>query len=441
MENSRKWYELDNAAKIVPSTTQGTDTRVFRISVELTEEVDGATLQRAVDRTLLEFPYFNSILKRGMFWYYLEASELRPVVEQEHLPACCAIYAEGRRNLLYRVLFYRRRISLEMFHVLTDGTGAFEFLKVILTNYLKLRHDISDEAVGPMNISSSQEKESDAFDQYYEKKRGRAEAAKTAPKRAYHLHGYRDENLRVHLIEGTVSTRAFIGYCHKLGATVAEVTTALYMESMIREMTTREKDLPIVLSVPVNLRNYFASSTTRNFFGVINVVFYPKDYDGTLGSIIQKVRESFESQLKEDQVSLTMNSYSSLEKNLAVKVVPLPIKNFVIRRANAMVQRGITGTVSNVGKVTMPQVLCPYIDRFVCFMAAPDAQICLSSFQDKMCFGIASAFEEHPVLMHFFRALSDEGMEVELSSNDYDAPVHRSSAVERVSRMIREGGK
>ena len=35
-----KWYQLDNAAKIVPSTTGGSDTRVFRITCELMEEVD-----------------------------------------------------------------------------------------------------------------------------------------------------------------------------------------------------------------------------------------------------------------------------------------------------------------------------------------------------------------------------------------------------------------
>ena len=42
-----KWYQLDNAAKIVPSTTGGADTRVFRITCELKEDVDPDTLQSA----------------------------------------------------------------------------------------------------------------------------------------------------------------------------------------------------------------------------------------------------------------------------------------------------------------------------------------------------------------------------------------------------------
>ena len=39
MAKNDRWYELDNAAKIIPSTTVGADTRVFRICCELREEV------------------------------------------------------------------------------------------------------------------------------------------------------------------------------------------------------------------------------------------------------------------------------------------------------------------------------------------------------------------------------------------------------------------
>ena len=152
--------------------------------------------------------------------------------------------------------------------------------------------------------------------------------------------------------------------------------------------------LPIVLSIPVNLRNYFHSDTARNFFGVINVAFYPEQYDGTLESILKVVQASFKRQLTQDQVSLSMHDYARLEHNIAIKVVPLLIKNLVISAINAKTQRGITGTISNVGKVTVPKEMEPYINKFSCFMAAPDIQISVCSFNGKMCFGIGSAFEE-----------------------------------------------
>ena len=124
-----KWYQLDNAAKIVPSTAGGSDTRVFRITCELNEEVDPEALQSAVTAAARDFPHFSSVLKKGLFWYYLDQSDLDVEVTKDDRPALDTIYWEGRRNLLYRVNYHGRRINLEMYHVLTDGTGAFEFLK------------------------------------------------------------------------------------------------------------------------------------------------------------------------------------------------------------------------------------------------------------------------------------------------------------------------
>ena len=59
MAKNDRWYELDNAAKIIPSTTVGADTRVFRICCELREDVDEDSLQRALDKTIRDFPYIK----------------------------------------------------------------------------------------------------------------------------------------------------------------------------------------------------------------------------------------------------------------------------------------------------------------------------------------------------------------------------------------------
>lgn len=424
MSESRKWYQLDNAAKIVPPTVKGSDTRVFRLTCELYEEVDPGVLQKSLDQAIQEFPLFRCVLKKGLFWYYLEETNLHGTVQPDTEPACLAIYREGRRNLLYRVSYFHRRINLEMFHVLADGTGAFQFLKAILVNYLKIKHGIAQVTEEGSDRASSDQKESDAFSKYYRRERGKTDESLIAPKKAYHLRGERDENMQMHLIEGVVSTRAFLAQAKKYGTTVAVFTTALYMQAMMREMSLRDRKLPIVLSIPVNLRNYFPSETARNFFGVINVSFYPEDdYDGTLESIIREVNASFKRQLRPDQVGLTMNSYAALEHNIAVKVVPLFVKDFAISFANDLMQRGITGTVSNVGRIVMPPEVASYIHHFAAFMAAPDAQITVTSYGDQLCFGVGTAFSTHPVFMNFFREIVDLGIEVEIATNDYDAAV------------------
>ena len=98
-----KWSRLDNAAKIFPPISHGANTGVFRLSCELTEPADPALLQQALDETLLRYPYLKMVLRRGVFWHYLEQTNLRPLVEPEHEPPCAApdtpLPAPGKRPL------------------------------------------------------------------------------------------------------------------------------------------------------------------------------------------------------------------------------------------------------------------------------------------------------------------------------------------------------
>ena len=66
------WQRLDNAAKIFPSNSTKSDTKVFRFCCELTEPVDPVLLQPALEATLESFPLYRAVLKRGLFWYYFE---------------------------------------------------------------------------------------------------------------------------------------------------------------------------------------------------------------------------------------------------------------------------------------------------------------------------------------------------------------------------------
>lgn len=48
--------------------------------------------------------------------------------------------AEQNRNYLFRVTYYKSRINLEVFHVLTDGMGGINFLRELTYQYLRLVH-------------------------------------------------------------------------------------------------------------------------------------------------------------------------------------------------------------------------------------------------------------------------------------------------------------
>lgn len=418
----KNWYKLDNAAKIVPSTARGANTRVFRLTCELKEKVEKDMLQIALDETIDEFPFFNCVLHRGLFWYYLEDSDLRPVVELEHTPACMPLYIPGHKNLLYRVNYFDKRINLEMFHVLADGTGAFMFFKTLIIRYLQLKHSLSED-IKPVDEFSVEEKNVDAFIDNYSKQKGLKQLKEMSAVKAYQVSGELDENLLPHLLEGTVSSSKFLELAHQHNTTVGVLCVAIYIKAAILSMNRGQKKRHVVVSVPVNLRQFYHSGTARNFFGVINIDYDPANYDGNLNTIIEPVDKAFKEKLSAENIEKTMNSYSALEHNLAVKVVPLPIKDFTIGRFDAAAKKGVTTSMSNIGRIKMPKEVEKYIDRFSAFMTAASQQVTVCSFGDKMTFGEASPFKTHRVMLNFFRCLSEQGIEVELGSNDYDEEV------------------
>ena len=417
-----KWYQLDNVAKIVPSTARGGYTRVFRIACELNEDVDPKILQEALDMSITGFSHFNCILRRGFFWYYLDARDLHPVVMPDHLNPCSPVYFPGRKNLLYRINYFRNRINLEMFHVLADGTGAFVFFKTIVANYLSIKHNLGITC-DSIESSSAADRTADAFKQFYTHQKGLNQLKEMSFAKAYQLKGDPDEDLMPHVIEGTISASRFVEEAHKQNTSVGILTTAIYIAAVIDEMSLRDRKLPVILSVPVNLRTFFPSDTTRNFFGVINISYQPEESGIDLAKITQTVKESFEHHLSMDQITQTMNSYSALEHNIAIQVAPLMLKDLGINKLNLLAKSGVTGTMSNLGRINMPDAAVPYIKQFSGFMTSPNEQVCVMTFGDNMTFGEVTSNNTHEIMLHFFRRLVAMGIPVEIATNDYNASV------------------
>ena len=137
---ARAWTRLDNAAKIFPPSNMGTNTSVFRFSCTLKEMVQPELLQQALDKAVEKFPAYLVVMKSGAFWYYFEETGQKPKVVPETRAVCGPLWEEGSRELLFEVSWFKERINLEMFHALTDGTGAVAFLKTIVYYYLLAAH-------------------------------------------------------------------------------------------------------------------------------------------------------------------------------------------------------------------------------------------------------------------------------------------------------------
>ena len=137
-----KWDKLDNTALLFPVIANESMTSVYRVSVTLTETIIPEKLQEALERVLPLFDVFHARMRRGAFWYYFETNNRpAPRVRPESTYPCQYIPPYQNNGYLFRVTYYENRVNLEVFHVLTDGMGAVNFLRELIYQYLRLTHE------------------------------------------------------------------------------------------------------------------------------------------------------------------------------------------------------------------------------------------------------------------------------------------------------------
>lgn len=412
MKGQKYWNKLDNAAKIFPPSTDKYDAKVFRFACELYEDIDKDILQEALDKTVLEFPSFCVVMKRGAFWYYLEESLIKPVVKEEYKRPCGPIYDKNVKKLLFEVTYFKKRINLEVYHALSDGTGALQFLKALVVNYIVIKE--SDEfKKKTINIdldASSYQKNSDSFQKHYDKKSKKSDKLK----KSYKINGEKVDYNSIKIIEGIIPLSKAIEKAHEYKCSLTSLIAGVFVKAIYDEMDERDKDKNIGLDMPVNLRKYFESASARNFFAVLNIKYKKMS---ELNDFIQYTNDFLKEQLKPEELKKRMNVLIATEKNIVLRCVPLFIKNIVLRLAARISSMGATTSLSNVGAINMPDEVKKYIRLFDMIVSTPGLQACMCSYEDNLILTFSSVFKNSDIQKRVFRMLSDLGLDITIQTN------------------------
>ena len=399
-----KWFKLDNAAKIFPPTSNKNDPKVFRFTCILKEKIDQNILQESVNESLIFFPNFRSILKKGFFWHYLETTNLNPIIKEEKKDICSSIYNKNKKKLLFRVNYYKNRINLEVYHALTDGTGALEFLKTIVYIYVSKKYNIEEFSFD--YDASLNEKSSDSFNKYYKFQLNKIEKSN----KVYQIKG--DKLNKINVINGCMNTNDLISLAHKYNTTLTCLIVSIYILAIKENMDLKDENKFIEIDVPVNLRKYFKSQTARNFFSVIKLKYKGSN---NLEDIIKYVDRNLKDELKKDNLFKTMNKYANFEHNFLIRLIPLFIKNFILKIIMRYIKS--TSTVTNLGIIKVDDLIKDYIDSFEVYVSTDKMQISMCSYLDKLNISFTSIFDNMDIIKNFYRKLSSFGIDIIITTN------------------------
>lgn len=422
MKNGEKnWFKLDNAAKIFPGQNSRSWSNVFRLSVQLKEEVDPAVLEIALNNTLKRFPWLNVKIKSGFFWYYLETNPNKAKVNPDVKNYCYRINFKENAGFLFRVYYYVNRISVDVYHAITDGYGCTVFISTLTAEYLRLKYGAvipKSKYVLSLSDKPTKDEMSDAYIRFASSKAKYNRRDKVV----YHAKGTK---LPAHLCNYTVGIMSF-KQLHEVtksyGVTVTEFFAALLMYIHYKKQLSKsKKQREVSVQIPVNLRKFYDTNTLRNFVLCLRVKIDPQKGEYTFEEILKLVSLQLRLVDTEKEVNSMMTQNLKIERNKAAKIMPLFVKNLSVKVTFLITGEQTTSSlISNIGLVTLPEEMQKYVDNYS-FFTGPGilngARCGAITYGDKLCFTFSNCYEESDIEREFFTTLVKLGISVKIESN------------------------
>lgn len=422
-DTTPKWLRLDNTSNIYPAIRSRNWSFQFRFTATLTEDLDPDVLQTAIYRVTARFPAYSMRLRSGVFWYFLQRIEGGPPVTLDGCCPCEPLRPDENNGFYFRVSYYRKCVSLDSFHALADGTGALSFFKTLLAEYLTLKYQIEvprDHVILDCDAAPNPEEYEDSFRKY-------AGEFSRVPKRkrAYRIRGTREADGFIHLTTAMIPTDVIRRKAKEKNISVTQYLLGVLILSIhtiqSREVHYKSRWKPIHVLVPVNLRGFFPSITTRNFTGIITPGIDPKIGEYTLDEIFTQVHHYMGMEATAKNLQGRFTSFVHTEKNPAVRFIPLVLKNPALKLAHQISgDRKSCTTLTNIGNTSLPESMTPYVPRMELIigpLSHNPVAFASMSYEGTLYMNATRTITDPKVEREFFTQLVRLGIPVKVESN------------------------
>lgn len=422
IEQQGHWFKLDNAAKIYPAIINPKDSCVYRVAVNLAEDVIPSVLRQALLDCKPRFPSLYVKLKRGLFWNYYEQNEKPPLLKPESSIINQHICPHSNNGYLFTLFFYHNRISLEVFHGLCDGYAALELLKALIFRYFVLLGypPLSDGTVLTIDQQPRGIEFEDSFLKHYVPSKDKLPEVKTA----YRILGTRFA-CGIGVINGRIKTQQLSELAKKSNATITQYLTSL-LTYCIRQTDDMAQSVgeAINICIPVNMRRNYGSQTLRNFTLYFYVSTDCSEKDQSFEEILAHVKETFKNELVKDKLQQKLNALGAIEKNIALRICPLILKNLVIKVVCMILGDKLnTCALSNVGNIELPSWMSKVVKSFECNTGVGNVathSVALNTYNETTTISFTRSVYETEIERLFFSYMAQRGADIEIQSNQWE---------------------
>ena len=234
------------------------------------------------------------------------------------------------------------------------------FLKTLVAEYLHLlgAPKVKDKGVFDINEPPMTSELSNDFERLCPKTRKSGGFAGPA---ALQMGGKLSKHTPCKVVQLVYDTDSVMELCHRMGISVTTLTLSL-MFLANRSATELNKGL-LQFQVPVNMRKFFPESNTMRNFSMYCSIDLPPSKVNSIEEVAPMVAQQLKQKTTYDEMSVMMTTARRLVTS--VKLVPLIVKAPIARIIYGFLgDSRFSNTLSNLGKIEMPDELVPYIEGF-----------------------------------------------------------------------------
>ena len=241
--------------------------------------------------------------------------------------------------------------------------------------------------------------------------------------KTYRIRGTKEPFYTLNIIDGILSVREVMTVAKKYNASITEYLNAVLLYALLQKQNAdfHIRLRPVRIAMPVNLRRFFPSKTLRNFITMVYPSIDPRLGNYTFEEIVTHVHNFMRYYINDKFLRGDITTNAATQRNPLIRVVPLFIKDFVVRTFYTRVQdKNSSAGLTNMGALHVPEDMKPYIERFDIYMGQPFSSrtnCAIISFEDVLTINFASSIIEADVERYFFRKLVQDGIHVKIESN------------------------
>ena len=306
----------------------------------------------------------------------------------------------------------------EFFHALTDASGGMEFIKSLVSEYIRLTNVIIKDKTNIININDNPD--ISEFTNEFINVEKTPDAGGLYNKIATQMTGDLSKIKPCRILNFKMSSNKLREVARKYNITV---TTYLLCIMFIACKSACEiYDGEFSIQVPVNMRKFYPSKTLRNFSMYCGIRL-PISKIQDINSISNEVVEQLTSKSSKEEMHKMLYGTKKLISN--IKLIPLVIKQPIAKFISGIIgDLAFTSTLSNIGIINLPEEYKDYIEdmEFVLNTSTKNRATCgLVTYNDVATLSITKLTKDPSFETRIYDLLFKDGIDITVEGSEiYD---------------------